>query len=349
MICGYEVATDFIAYPTFHATIENNLRFRVDCQSRFSNDPDLVLKQAEIHFKEATDFCEKAVDAGSQKAKTVLTSLQKSLLDIQQFLYTGEYNAVEADPKPVIKRADTHYRLALELWEIAAQMGDADAEKKLRWMNAAEAKSGHNGSNAHNKRNVTENIGALSEEINSETADAFYKKAIDCLFSENVEERKGAVPLLIKAVEVGSEHSMILLGKCYKTGWSVGQAVAELSTPTSMNYLYSKLAGSLNAIMGSLAVCLTEITEQKGGAAEAVAGKAEFDVVMTSFGAKKIKVIKEIRGITGLGLLTANAMVEKVPITVKEGVSKEDAKALKAQLEAVGASVEVKQVTTSLE
>ena len=165
----------------------------------------------------------------------------------------------------------------------------------------------------------------------------------------HVEERKGAVPLLIKAVEVGSEHSMILLGECYKTGWSVGQAVAELSTPTSMNYLYSKLAGSLNAIMGSLAVCLTEIIEQKGGAAEAVAGKAEFDVVMTSFGAKKIKVIKEIRGITGLGLLTANAMVEKVPITVKDGVSKEDAKALKAQLEAVGASVEVKQVTTSLE
>ncbi len=79
-----------------------------------------------------------------------------------------------------------------------------------------------------------------------------------------------------------------------------------------------------------------------GGAAEAVAEKTEFDVVMTSFGAEKIKVIKEIRGITGLGLAEAKALVEKVPVAVKEGISKEDAEALKAQLEAVGAAVEIK-------
>lgn len=79
-----------------------------------------------------------------------------------------------------------------------------------------------------------------------------------------------------------------------------------------------------------------------GGAAEAVAEKTEFDVVMTSFGAEKIKVIKEIRGITGLGLAEAKAMVEKVPVAVKEGISKEDAEALKAQLEVVGAAVEIK-------
>ena len=79
-----------------------------------------------------------------------------------------------------------------------------------------------------------------------------------------------------------------------------------------------------------------------GGAAEAVAEKTEFDVVMTSFGAEKIKVIREIRGITGLGLAEAKAMVEKVPVAVKEGISKEDAEALKAQLEAVGAAVEIK-------
>ena len=79
-----------------------------------------------------------------------------------------------------------------------------------------------------------------------------------------------------------------------------------------------------------------------GGAAEAVAEKTEFDVVMTSFGAEKIKVIKEIRGITGLGLAEAKAMVEKVPVAAKEGISKEDAEALKAQLEAVGAAVEIK-------
>ena len=79
-----------------------------------------------------------------------------------------------------------------------------------------------------------------------------------------------------------------------------------------------------------------------GGAAEAVSEKTDFDVVMTSFVAEKIKVIKEIRGITGLGLAEAKAMVEKVPVAVKEGISKEDAEALKAQLEAVGAAVEIK-------
>ena len=77
-------------------------------------------------------------------------------------------------------------------------------------------------------------------------------------------------------------------------------------------------------------------------AAEVVEEKTEFDVVMTSFGAEKIKVIKEIRGITGLGLAEAKAMVESAPVKVKEGVSKEDAEALKTQLEAVGASVEIK-------
>ena len=63
---------------------------------------------------------------------------------------------------------------------------------------------------------------------------------------------------------------------------------------------------------------------------------------MTSFGAEKIKVIKEIRGITGLGLAEAKAMVEAIPAKVKEGVSKEDAEAVKAQLEAVGAVIEIK-------
>ena len=77
-------------------------------------------------------------------------------------------------------------------------------------------------------------------------------------------------------------------------------------------------------------------------AAEVVEEKTEFDVVMTSFGAEKIKVIKEVRAITGLGLAEAKSKVEGVPATLKEGVSKEDAEALKAQLEAVGATVEIK-------
>ena len=79
-----------------------------------------------------------------------------------------------------------------------------------------------------------------------------------------------------------------------------------------------------------------------GAAAAAVEEKTEFDVVMTAFGAEKIKVIKEVRGITGLGLAEAKAMVEGVPAKIKEGISKEDAEALKAQLEDVGATVEIK-------
>ena len=79
-----------------------------------------------------------------------------------------------------------------------------------------------------------------------------------------------------------------------------------------------------------------------GAAAPAAEEKTEFDVIMTSFGAEKIKVIKEIRGITGLGLAEAKALVEGVPAKVKEGVSKEDAEAIKAQLTAVGATIEIK-------
>ena len=79
-----------------------------------------------------------------------------------------------------------------------------------------------------------------------------------------------------------------------------------------------------------------------GAAVEAVEEKTEFDVVMTDFGSEKIKVIKEVRGITGLGLADAKALVEGIPAKIKEAVSKEDAEAIKAQLEAVGATVELK-------
>ena len=79
-----------------------------------------------------------------------------------------------------------------------------------------------------------------------------------------------------------------------------------------------------------------------GAVAAVVEEKTEFDVVMTDFGAEKIKVIKEVRAITGLGLAEAKAMVEGVPAKVKEGVSKDEAEALKAQLEGAGAKVELK-------
>ena len=77
-------------------------------------------------------------------------------------------------------------------------------------------------------------------------------------------------------------------------------------------------------------------------AAEAAAEKTEFDVVLADFGAEKIKVIKAVREITGLGLADAKALVESAPKAIKEGVSKDDAEALKKQLEEVGAQVELK-------
>lgn len=79
-----------------------------------------------------------------------------------------------------------------------------------------------------------------------------------------------------------------------------------------------------------------------GAAAPAAEEKTEFDVVLAEVGAEKIKVIKAVREITGLGLAEAKGMVEGAPKTLKEGASKEDAEALKAQLEEAGAKVELK-------
>ena len=79
-----------------------------------------------------------------------------------------------------------------------------------------------------------------------------------------------------------------------------------------------------------------------GAAAPAAEEKTEFDVVLKSFGAKKLDVIKAVREITGLGLKEAKEMVEGAPKTVKEGVSKDEAESLKKTLEEAGAEVEVK-------
>ena len=78
------------------------------------------------------------------------------------------------------------------------------------------------------------------------------------------------------------------------------------------------------------------------GAAAAAEEKTEFDVVLTGFGDQKIKVIKAVREITGLGLADAKAVVEAAPKAIKEGVSKDEAEELKKKLEEVGASVELK-------
>ena len=118
----------------------------------------------------------------------------------------------------------------------------------------------------------------------------------------------------------------------------------------------AKLAKDLMALTIMEAKELNDILEENGikaAAAVAVAGpaaeggdaaeeKTEFDVVMTSFGEKKIAVIKEVRAITGLGLKDAKDLVEAAPKAVKEGVSKEEAEEVKSKLEAAGATVELK-------
>ena len=78
------------------------------------------------------------------------------------------------------------------------------------------------------------------------------------------------------------------------------------------------------------------------GAGAAEAEKTEFDVVLTSFGDAKMAVIKAAKDVLGLGLKEAKAVVESAPATIKEGVSKADAEALKAKLEEAGATIEIK-------
>ena len=104
-----------------------------------------------------------------------------------------------------------------------------------------------------------------------------------------------------------------------------------------------ELSELVHALEDTFGVSAAAAAPAAGGAAAAVVEEqTEFDVVMTSFGAEKIKVIKEVRGITGLGLAEAKALVEGVPAKIKEGVNKEEAETLKAQIEAAGAKVEIK-------
>tara|TARA_R110000787_G_scaffold93150_2_gene195359 strand:- start:3804 stop:4184 length:381 start_codon:yes stop_codon:yes gene_type:complete len=88
-----------------------------------------------------------------------------------------------------------------------------------------------------------------------------------------------------------------------------------------------------------VAVAAAGVADAGAGAAEA---KDSFDVILTGFGDKKINVIKEVRGLTGLGLKEAKDLVEGVPKPVKEGVNQEEADAVKKQLEDAGATVEIK-------
>ncbi|PCJ30449.1 LSU ribosomal protein L7p/L12p (P1/P2) [hydrothermal vent metagenome] len=118
----------------------------------------------------------------------------------------------------------------------------------------------------------------------------------------------------------------------------------------------NKIADELSSLTVMEAAELSKMLEEKWGVsaaapvaaaaaaapAEAAEVKDEFDVVMTSFGEKKINVIKEVRAITALGLKEAKEMVEAVPSTIKEAASKAEAEEVKAKLEAAGATVELK-------
>ena len=95
----------------------------------------------------------------------------------------------------------------------------------------------------------------------------------------------------------------------------------------------------VSAAAAPMAMAAPASGSDAGGAAEE---KSEFDVVLTSVGASKINVIKEVRAITGLGLKEAKDLVEGAPKSVKDGVSKDDAEQIKSKLEEAGATVEVK-------
>ena len=99
----------------------------------------------------------------------------------------------------------------------------------------------------------------------------------------------------------------------------------------------------VKALEEEFGVSAAAMAAPAAGAADAPAEeKTEFDVVLTEVGSEKIKVIKVVREITGLGLADAKGLVESAPKALKEGISKEDAEALKAKLEEVGAKVELK-------
>ncbi len=105
----------------------------------------------------------------------------------------------------------------------------------------------------------------------------------------------------------------------------------------------SKMVKALENRLGvSAAAPVAAAAAAPAEAAAEVEEKTEFDVVLTGFGDKKIGVIKEVRAITGLGLKEAKDLVEAAPKPIKEGVSKDEAEALKKQLEGAGASVELK-------
>ncbi|MGB0697573.1 MAG: 50S ribosomal protein L7/L12 [Rhodospirillaceae bacterium] len=120
--------------------------------------------------------------------------------------------------------------------------------------------------------------------------------------------------------------------------------VDELSSLTVLEAAeLSKLLEEKWGVSAAAPVAVAGVAAAGGGAdAPAAEEKTEFDVILAAVGDKKINVIKEVRGITGLGLKEAKELVEGAPKPVKEGVPKDEAEELKKKLEDVGAKVEIK-------
>lgn len=104
----------------------------------------------------------------------------------------------------------------------------------------------------------------------------------------------------------------------------------------------SELVHAVEEEFGVSAAAAVAVAGPAAGGAAAAEEKTEFDIVLAEVGAEKIKVIKAVREITGLGLAEAKALVDGAPKTLKEAASKEDAEAAKVKLEEVGAKVELK-------
>ena len=120
----------------------------------------------------------------------------------------------------------------------------------------------------------------------------------------------------------------------------LSKIVEDLSGLTVMEA--AELAKMLEEKWGVTAAAAVAVAAAPGAAAAPAEEKTDFTVVLASAGDKKIEVIKEVRAITGLGLKEAKDLVEGAPKPVKEGVNKDDAAKIKAQLEKVGAKVELK-------
>ncbi len=116
--------------------------------------------------------------------------------------------------------------------------------------------------------------------------------------------------------------------------------VEELKTLTVLEL--SELVKAVEEEFGVSAAAAVAVAAPAAGGAAAAEEKSEFDVVLASAGAEKIKVIKAVREITGLGLAEAKALVDGAPKTLKEAASKEEAEEIKAKLTEVGATVELK-------